>query len=65
MSHSFEDFDEIGYWSEIKLEIVRNYASAYSKILTAKKLSHIYVDAFAVRANTFRKILGDSFQEVH
>src|SRR5262245_8079067 len=41
------EFDEIGYWSEIKLEIVRDYASAYSTILNSKKLPHIYIDAFA------------------
>lgn len=42
--------DEINYWSEIKLDIVREYASAYSKILSAQRnpsLGHIYVDAFA------------------
>jgi len=42
-----EQFDEIGYWSEIKLDIIKEYASAYSKILTARKLQHIYIDAFA------------------
>jgi three-Cys-motif partner protein len=44
------EFDEIGYWSEIKLDIVKDYASAYSKILAAQikpALHHIYVDAFA------------------
>jgi three-Cys-motif partner protein len=43
-------FDQIGYWSEIKLDIVRKYASAYSRILAAQKappLEHVYVDAFA------------------
>jgi len=30
-------FDEIGYWSEIKLEILKNYAAEYSKILSAQK----------------------------
>ncbi len=43
-------FDEIGEWSEIKLDIIKNYASAYSRILTAQqrpKLYHIYIDAFA------------------
>jgi three-Cys-motif partner protein len=41
-------YDEISYWSEIKLDIVREYASAYSSILSAQRaLSHIYVDAFA------------------
>lgn len=41
-------FDEIGYWSEIKLDIVRKYAQAYSKILSANpSLHHVYIDAFA------------------
>ncbi len=41
-------FDEIGYWSEIKLDIIREYATAYSKILSAQeRLYHVYVDAFA------------------
>jgi three-Cys-motif partner protein len=41
------DFDEIGYWSEIKLEIIRKYAQAYSTILSKRRLEHVYVDAFA------------------
>jgi len=41
-------FDRIGYWSEIKLEILKKYAAAYSTILTAQKtLYHVYIDAFA------------------
>jgi len=40
-------FDEIGYWSEIKLDIVKKYAQAYSTILSNQKLHHVYVDAFA------------------
>ena len=41
-------FDKIGYWSELKLEIVRKYAAAYSRILSAQHgLYHVYVDAFA------------------
>lgn len=43
-------FDKIGYWSEIKLEIVKEYARAYSTILTTQQnplLHHIYIDAFA------------------
>lgn len=42
--------DEIGYWSEIKLDIIRKYAKAYSTVLTAQKkpkLEHVYIDAFA------------------
>lgn len=42
--------DEIGPWSEAKLAIIRDYASEYSKILSAQvrpHLSHVYIDAFA------------------
>jgi three-Cys-motif partner protein len=40
-------FDEIGYWTEIKLDIVREYAQAYSRILAKKPLNHFYIDGFA------------------
>jgi len=30
-------YDEIHYWSEVKLDIVCEYASSYSRILTAQK----------------------------
>src|SRR3990170_2108884 len=43
-------FDEIGYWSELKLEIVRKYAQAYSTILTSMRnptFRHVYIDGFA------------------
>jgi len=41
--------DEVGYWSEVKLEIVREYASAYSAIQNnqAWLRSYLYVDGFA------------------
>ena len=41
--------DEIGYWSEVKLEIVRKYAAAYSRILSrqASIKAHVHIDAFA------------------
>ena len=43
-------FDEIGAWSEIKLDIIREYAQAYSTILSAQqkpRLHHAYIDAFS------------------
>jgi three-Cys-motif partner protein len=45
--------DEIGYWSEVKLDIVREYAAAYSQILAAQEykgrpqFKHCYIDGFA------------------
>jgi len=41
------ELDEIGSWSVIKLDIIRKYAKAYSTILTANHLHHVYIDAFA------------------
>lgn len=44
------EFDEIGYWSEIKLEIIQEYASAYSRILATQKqppFHHVYIEGFA------------------
>lgn len=48
MASSRLQFDEIGAWSQLKLEILRDYASAYSTILHKQpKLSHVYVEGFA------------------
>jgi len=49
--------DEIGYWSEVKLDIVRKYASAYSTIMNKQKeiLSYLYIDAFAGAGVHIRK----------
>ena len=43
-------FDQISYWSEVKLDIISEYAKAYSSILAAQqkpRLDHIYIDGFA------------------
>lgn len=55
-------YDEIGYWSEIKLEILKKYATAYSTILSKQKtpkLHHIYVDAFAGAGKHISKTTGE------
>jgi three-Cys-motif partner protein len=39
--------DEIGDWSVLKLEILRQYSYAYSTILTKHRLHHSYIDGFA------------------
>lgn len=47
------EYDEIGIWSEVKLAIIKDYASAYSTILAKtqrEKLARLrwhYIDAFA------------------
>jgi three-Cys-motif partner protein len=55
-------FDEIGWWSEIKLEIVRDYATEYSKIMSAQRnpnLDHGYIDAFAGAGQHISKTTGE------
>jgi three-Cys-motif partner protein len=47
------DYDEIGIWSEVKLAIIKEYASAYATIMEAQRreripsLRWIYIDAYA------------------
>lgn len=58
-------YDEIGYWSEVKLDIVREYAAAYSKILAAQRrpsLQHLYIDAFAGAGMHLSKSTGEFIQ---
>src|SRR5579872_390801 len=47
MAGSFK-FDQIGYWSELKLEIVEQYGGAYTKAFANHPgLKKFYVDAFS------------------
>jgi three-Cys-motif partner protein len=61
MSKKALQLDEIGYWSEIKLDIVKKYASAYSRIMAKQPLikRHIYIDAFAGAGQHISKTTGD------
>jgi three-Cys-motif partner protein len=61
MSKKALRLDEIGYWSEVKLDIVKKYAMAYSTIM-AKQSSikrHIYIDAFAGAGQHISKATRD------
>ena len=41
-------FDQIGYWSELKLEIVEKYGAAYTKAFAnTRNLKKYYIDAFS------------------
>ena len=52
--------DEIGPWSEIKLEIIREYAGAYAKIMAAQeRFKFDYVDAFAGAGKHLSKMTGE------
>ena len=39
--------DEIGEWSVVKLDILREYVVPYTRILKSSGLTYLYVDAFA------------------
>ena len=54
--------DEIGYWSELKLEILDKYAHAYSTILSSQKnprLFHVYIDGFSGSGFHISKTTGE------
>lgn len=54
-------YDVIGYWSEVKLDIVREYAGAYSRIMNKQKAirRYVYVDAFAGAGQHISKRTGE------
>ncbi len=66
-------FDQIGHWSEIKLDIIKEYASAYSTIFSTERqrsFCHIYIDAFAglgvhISRRTGRFVLGSPLNALY
>lgn len=54
-------FDEIGYWSEVKLDIIREYATAYSIIMNKQHFlkGYYYIDGFAGAGVHISKISKD------
>ncbi|MGO9097838.1 MAG: three-Cys-motif partner protein TcmP [Bryobacteraceae bacterium] len=52
--------DEVGLWSEMKLEIVRDYATEYSTIMSKQpRFKHIYIDGFAGAGVHLSRTTGD------
>lgn len=62
------EYDEIGIWSEVKLEIVREYAAAYATIMEATRrdriprLSWIYIDAYAGPGYHLSRTTGETVE---
>jgi three-Cys-motif partner protein len=53
-------YDRIGYWSEVKLDIIRKYAQAYSTIMAKQgRFSHVYIDGFAGTGEHISKNTGE------
>jgi three-Cys-motif partner protein len=56
-------FDEIGYWSELKLEIVERYGSAYATAFANQKgLKKYYIDAFSGAGIHVSKRTGEQIE---
>jgi three-Cys-motif partner protein len=59
------EYDEIGIWSEVKLAIIKEYASAYATIMeayrrdTMPRLRWIYIDAYAGPGYHLSKTSGE------
>lgn len=53
------EYDEIGPWSEVKLDILRDYAAPYSKIVTGFGFHHHYIDGFAGPGSHVSKQTGE------
>ena len=60
MSPKSTRLDKVNAWSEVKLEIVRKYAGAYSTILSKQPgFTHFYIDGFAGAGEHISKTTGD------
>lgn len=55
-------FDEIGIWSELKLEIVEKYGAAYTGILAKQRLKKYYIDAFSGAGVHLSKASGKTIE---
>lgn len=51
--------DIIGPWSEIKLDILRDYAGPYSSIVKGSGFHHLYIDAYAAGGSHISRSTGE------
>jgi three-Cys-motif partner protein len=53
-------YDEVGEWTEIKIQIIEKYAAAYSTILSSqKRFTYFYIDAFAGAGEHVSRTTGE------
>ena len=59
-----DDLDTVGYWTEIKLQILQEYANAYAQILKNQTfIKHVaYIDRFAGAGTHISKKSGEESQ---
>ncbi len=54
------ELDEIGSWSELKIDIIRKYAHAYTTILHKYHFDPVYIDGFAGAGQHVSKASGNT-----
>jgi three-Cys-motif partner protein len=52
-------YDIIGPWTEVKLDILRQYAAPYSRIVTKHGFYHLYIDAYAAGGSHISRTTGE------
>src|SRR5262249_53747718 len=59
---SEEGLDEVGYWTEIKLQIIQDYTKEYLRILrNQQSIRHVaYIDGFAGAGTHISKTTGEA-----
>ncbi len=59
-----DELDEVGYWTEIKLSIIREYSKAYAQILSkqASIKDFAYIDGFAGAGAHISKRTGEEIE---
>jgi len=50
--------DVIGPWTEVKLDILRDYAAPYSRIVAGYGFHHLYIDAYAAGGSHVSRTTG-------
>jgi three-Cys-motif partner protein len=53
------EYDVIGPWTEVKLDILREYAGPYSQIVAANGFHHLYIDAYAAGGSHVSRNTGE------
>ena len=53
------EYDVIGPWTEVKLDILREYAGPYSQIVAKSGFHHLYIDAYAAGGSHVSRTTGE------
>src|SRR5579875_2313911 len=56
------ELDEVGRWSELKIDVIRKYAHAYTTILHQYRFRPIYIDGFAGAGQHISRASGETIQ---